>query len=209
MAAAAGVARLAAPRSRRRLLVDGALLGLGLSWLPAAARSASLPSFSGGGAPFVEESPKEPAPSIRFLDDGGHVRSLDDFAGRVLLVNIWATWCPPCVGEMPALDRMQRDLGGSDLQVVPISIDRPGAAAVLPFYQGEGIAALPVFLDPVQATVYSRSTGRRPDALPLYGLPVSFFVDRRGRLVGYLVGAADWDADGPRRFLRHLAGPSA
>ncbi|MEX0758238.1 MAG: TlpA disulfide reductase family protein [Tistlia sp.] len=172
-----------------------------------AGRAAPLPSFQGLSGLFVEERPKAPAPPIRFLDDRGRVRSLDDFAGLVRLVTIWATWCPPCIREMPALDRLQRDLGPAGLQVMPIALDARGAAAVLPFYERVGLRWLPVFLDPVMASVYTQDDGPRDDALPLYGLPVSFFVDRGGRLVGYLVGAANWDAPAPRALLAALARP--
>ena len=167
--------------------------------------AASLPTFFGESGQFVEITPLKTAPDVAFIDDAGRQHRLSDFSGRALLVNIWATWCAPCVREMPALERLQEDLGGTDFAVLPISIDGGGAPVVRRFYQSTGIDDLPLLLDPRQRSVFTREDEPRPDAFPLYALPISYFVDRRGRLRGYLVGAADWDSKEARSFIEHLS----
>jgi thiol-disulfide isomerase/thioredoxin len=171
---------------------------------PALAQATSFPTFYGETGQFIEVEPKRTAPNISFLDGNGTKLSLSRFLGRALLVNIWATWCAPCVRELPALERLQEDLGGRDFAVVAISIDAAGQAAVAPFYEAIGVDDLAIFLDPRRETLFGSKERRRDDAFPLYGLPMSFFVDRDGVLVGYLVGGADWDAEALRSFIDHL-----
>src|SRR3546814_20203764 len=73
-------------------------------------------------------------PEVRFTDGGGQPLTLGDFRGKMILLNIWATWCGPCREEMPTLDRLQARLGGPDFEVVALSIDRAGIAVVREFY---------------------------------------------------------------------------
>src|SRR6516165_9009967 len=86
-------------------------------------------------------------PSVSFEDGQGKKRSLADFKGKVVVLNIWATWCVPCRREMPALDRLQADLGGPEFTVVPLSIDRNGIEAINKFYSEMGIRNLPIYID--------------------------------------------------------------
>src|SRR5216683_1786355 len=81
-------------------------------------------------------------PELRFVDGEGHALSLGDFRGRLVFLNIWATWCVPCRKEMPALDRLQVAIDKAQLLVLPLSIDRQGAPVVKQFYQGLGLKAL-------------------------------------------------------------------
>ncbi|MGH7090756.1 MAG: TlpA family protein disulfide reductase, partial [Stellaceae bacterium] len=90
----------------------------------------------------------------------------------------------PCRQEMPALDRLAAKLGGKDFIVLPLSIDRKGAAAVKPFYKKLGLEKLGIYLDP---------SGRASGALAIPGLPTTLLIDRQGRELGRKVGAADWD----------------
>jgi thiol-disulfide isomerase/thioredoxin len=90
-----------------------------------------------------------PLPEIVFTDADERARSLTDFRGRVVLLNLWATWCVPCRKEMPALDRLQATVGPSELLVLPLSMDRQGAAVVKPFYAGLGLKALGIYIDEV------------------------------------------------------------
>ena len=136
-------------------------------------------------ADFTVIDPPRPAPDTPFLDGEGRSRSLADFRGKVVLLNLWATWCGPCVAEMPALDRLQAALGGADFEVVALSQDRQGLAVVTPFDQKQGITRLAAYAD---------ARGAMADALEEKVLPVSLLIDRAGRIVGRLVGAADWEA---------------
>ena len=123
------------------------------------------------------------------------------YRGKVLLVNFWATWCAPCVHEMPTLDRLQAALGGLDFAVLTVSLDRKGMAAVGPFWREQGYRHLPILLD-------SRwKTARR---LGVSGLPATFLLDRRHRIVGYLLGPAAWDSPQAKAFLRfYIARPGS
>lgn len=124
-------------------------------------------------------------PEIRFQDDQDHDLTLADFRNRVVLLNVWATWCVPCRKEMPALDRLQARLGGKDFLVMALSIDLEGVAAVKRFYQEVGVEKLAMYVDP---------SGRGSHGLGLPGVPTTFLIDRQGREVARKMGAAEWDA---------------
>src|SRR3954471_7440712 len=125
--------------------------------------------------PFARAGNPKPVPSLEMQDANGQRRTLDDFRGKVVLLNIWATWCAPCREEMPALDRLQAELGGPAFQVVALSVDQQGASIARQFYGEVGIKALPLYVDP------SAKAGFVLDAA---GLPASLLVDRAGREVG-------------------------
>ncbi len=135
--------------------------------------------------------------ALDFLDGAGAARSLADWRGRVVLVNVWATWCAPCVEEMPALDRIAARLGGAEFDVVAISVDRQGASVVLPFLGKLGLSRLEPYLDPSNAAVR---------VLGAPGLPVSVVLDREGRELGRVLGAAEWDSPAFEALLRRAIG---
>lgn len=126
----------------------------------------------------------QPVPDIRFQDAEGRPRTLSDFRGKVVLLNVWATWCAPCRKEMPALDRLQQMLGGPDFQVVALSIDSGGAAAVRRFYDEIGIRTLATYVDPS-----TEATGK----LRTLGIPTTLLLDREGRERWRKTGPAEWD----------------
>jgi thiol-disulfide isomerase/thioredoxin len=132
---------------------------------------------------FSPSAEKPPAPDISFADQSGKTATLGDFRGHVVLVNLWATWCVPCIKEMPSLARLQVKLG--DLKVLAISEDRQGATVVPPFIEKNRIDGLAIYLDPKNDADH---------ALGVDGLPTSFLIDRDGHILGKLEGAADWDS---------------
>src|SRR4029079_2482997 len=93
-------------------------------------------------SPFVMRSEPKPMPELSFTDASGKIRSLSEFKGKVVLLNIWATWCGPCRKEMPTFDRLQAALGGPDFEIVPLSVDRKGMEVVEKFYAENGIKSL-------------------------------------------------------------------
>jgi thiol-disulfide isomerase/thioredoxin len=145
----------------------------------------------------LEEFAPRPLPALSFTDAEGAPKAVADFAGRGLLVNLWATWCGPCVAEMPALDRAQAALAGAGVQVLALSSDRGGRPVVEKFYTERGIKGLGVWLDPRGAA------GR---ALGVRGLPTSVLVNRAGQEVARLEGAAEWDQPEMLERLRALLG---
>ena len=146
---------------------------------------------------YVPEAAPGPAPALAFTDGDGRRVGLADFAGSVVLLNLWATWCGPCVQEIPALDRLQARLGGRDFQVVAVSVDRGGGRVVGPFLARMGIGHLAVYLDPE-----SRSLG----ALGIDGLPTSLLLDRAGRVLGRVVGDPGWDSPEALRLIESAIG---
>ncbi|MEM7043765.1 MAG: TlpA disulfide reductase family protein [Pseudomonadota bacterium] len=127
-----------------------------------------------------------PVPALAFLDAEGNERSLEDFQGRVVVLNLWATWCAPCRKEMPSLDRLQAALGGDDFEVVALAVDRGDLTKVLSFYDEVGIQDLAVYHD---KTAKAGRTLRAP------GLPTTLIIDREGKEVGRVLGDAEWDGD--------------
>ena len=137
----------------------------------------------GGHIPIEVIDQPRPLPEIRFQDEQGHDLTLADFRGRVVLLNIWATWCAPCRNETPTLDRLQAHFGGKDFLVIPLSIDREGVAAVRRFYEKLGFEKLGIYVDP---------SSKRSRALAIPGLPATLLIDRQGRETARKIGAAEW-----------------
>ena len=134
---------------------------------------------------FVAYAAAKPVAALDFKDGDGQVRSLADFNGKVVVLNLWAAWCVPCRKEMPALDRLQTSLGGRNFAVVPLSIDRGGRETVAKFYAEIGIRELPVYID---------TSGEALPALGAVGLPTTLVLDRAGEEIARIVGPAEWDA---------------
>jgi thiol-disulfide isomerase/thioredoxin len=132
------------------------------------------------------------------------VTNLERLRGKVVILNFWASWCPPCVDELPSLDRLSAETDHNRLAVVAVSIDRDEAAAVAPFVAAHHLAHLAVYLDPQQDLGSLRADRVAAGALPLWGLPITYIIDREGRVVGYLTGAARWNSQNARDFLDYF-----
>jgi thiol-disulfide isomerase/thioredoxin len=138
-----------------------------------------------------------PLPELIFEDANGKALALTDFSRKLVLLNVWATWCTPCRKEMPALDRLQQQLGGPGFEVVALSIDRGGAAAVQAFYEELDIRALSVYVD---------RTSEAASKLGAIGIPTTVLVDRQGRELWRKVGPAEWDGTEALELLRRYIG---
>lgn len=186
---------------RRRLLLAMSALGLGgiaaaLFWNAAGELnqvSTAIPANIGRPPNFLLHEAPAPMPELQFSDGEGRPLSLADFRGKVVLLNIWATWCVPCRKEMPTLDRLQVALGGTSFEVVALSIDRGGADAVRKFYVETGIQRLAVRVDTSSQVGF---------ALATVGLPTTLLIDGGGRELGRLIGPAEWDAPEMVAFLK-------
>ncbi|HMA72877.1 MAG TPA: TlpA disulfide reductase family protein [Xanthobacteraceae bacterium] len=144
---------------------------------------------------FILHETPEPGVAIRFEDDQGQPRSLADFRGKIVLLNVWATWCAPCLKEIPALDRLAAALNGAEFAVVTVSIDRKGIDAVRKMFAQFNVQKLPMYID---------SSGQALRTVRAIGLPTSLFIDREGREFGRAVGPAEWDGATTIAFFRHV-----
>ena len=160
---------------------------------PSASASAE-PPLAGEMIAFEPANPPQPAPDLSVTDASGNSVSLVDLEGRLLLVNFWATWCAPCVYEMPSLDRLQAARGDQPFEVVAISLDRGGLAVVEPFYERLSLSHLAVYLDP---------QGRMARDYGVRAFPTSVLIDGQGRELGRLAGPAEWDQPDALDLIDH------
>jgi len=137
------------------------------------------------GPPFARAAAPREIPALQFQDAGGHARSLADFKGKLVLLNLWATWCAPCREEMPALDRLQAELGGPRFEVLALSVDQQGPQIARKFFAEAGVKSLTLYVDPSAQAAFKLGTA---------GLPASLLVDANGREVGRHLGPAKWDS---------------
>jgi len=123
--------------------------------------------------------------------------NLSDFKGRVVVLNLWATWCAPCVHELPSLDRLQGGLGGTDFEVIALSMDRAGAETIVPFFEKLEIENLNIYTDRKSITMR---------ALKSASLPLTLIIDKQGSVVGRFDGPAEWDGVDAKALLQALIG---
>jgi thiol-disulfide isomerase/thioredoxin len=129
-------------------------------------------------------------PDLAFKDAEGHDRTLADWRGRTVLLNLWATWCVPCRREMPALDALEADLGGPNFQVVAVNIDTRDAQKPLAFLKDNGVKHLAYYSD--QSAKVFRAL---KEAGKAFGMPTTLLVDARGCEIGEIAGPAEWASD--------------
>ena len=153
----------------------------------------SNPLSQGHVAAFVFRKAPEPVPDVKFQDGAGKELTLADWRGKVVLLNLWATWCLPCRKEMPSLDRLQKELGSDKFEVVAISVDRKGAAASKKFLDETQVERLALYVD---------ATARLSSDLRVIGLPATLLLDTQGREIGRLLGPAEWDSEDAKRLIR-------
>ena len=170
---------------------------------PALAGKGKLPAVAssdlstGTMATFVFKDTPMAVPPFTFTDAAGNARALEDWRGKVVLLNLWATWCAPCLREMPHLDRLQAKLGSDKFEVLAISVDRNGPEKPTAFRDRTNIKHLKFYQDP---------TAKLGFALKVIGMPATLLLDTEGREIGRLVGPADWDsADAIRLIRAHFA----
>ena len=161
----------------------------------AAPSAAANPLATGDMMTFVYKKTPEAVPSFKFEDGAGAEKTLADWKGKVVLLNLWATWCAPCRKEMPALDRLQKELGGDNFEVVALSVDRQGAPASKKFLEETKTSNLKLYVE---------STSRSVGTLKAAGLPTTILIDREGREIGRLAGPAEWDSADAKRLVQSL-----
>lgn len=141
---------------------------------------------------FVAITPPRPAPQFVFQDDQGQPLTLQDLRGHYVLLNIWATWCGPCVREMPSLDRLQAHFDPQNFQVIALAEDHDAVTTVRAFYARHRLKHLPIYVD---------TTGQVPSVFRVSGLPTTVLIDPQGRVVGRVEGSTDWSTPDALAFL--------
>jgi thiol-disulfide isomerase/thioredoxin len=154
-----------------------------------AQRAAVDRAAKGEVAALAVAKQSRPVTPLAFSGPEGQAQTLDAFKGRVVLLNLWATWCVPCRQEMPALDRLEAKLGGKDFQVVAVNIDTTRLERPKAFLNEVGVKALPYYSDPKADVFY-----RLKQAGKVVGLPTTILIDRNGCEIGTLAGPALWDS---------------
>jgi thiol-disulfide isomerase/thioredoxin len=141
------------------------------------------------------------ATNLAFKDSAGHARTLADWRGRAVLLNLWATWCVPCRREMPALDALQARLGGPNFEVVAVNIDTRDPEKPLTFLKEVGITHLAYYSDE-SAQVFEdlKAAGEA------FGMPTTLIVDRAGCEIGDMAGPAEWSSSDGVKLITAVLG---
>lgn len=176
-----------------RMVRSWKLCGLKLLFGVVVSLAAATTGSAQTSFPFKIWETPQPSSDFTFNDAAGRETSLDALRGKVILLNVWATWCPPCRQEMPSLDRLQRVLGGPLFEVVALSLDSRGLDDVKAFYEDYSIRDLGVFIDASESAMR---------ALRIVGLPTTLLLDEQGRELGRKMGPAEWDSAEALAFLR-------
>ncbi|MDZ7629713.1 MAG: TlpA disulfide reductase family protein [Parvularculaceae bacterium] len=147
---------------------------------------------SGAMEKFVFAAAPRQAPAEPFLHDGAET-TLAAFRGRTVLVNFWATWCAPCLKELPSLDALQREMGGKEFTVIAVAADPKGPDVAQAFLDKLGVGAIALSADPDLSLVIATGGSAQ--------LPLSILYDAKGREIGRLLGDADWSSAEARALV--------
>lgn len=189
--------RSPSPITRRAVLATAAAASLPRT---AAAEDDPPPLFATGGQYTIIWPPRL-VRSTPISTAAGDTIDLSRFDGCVVLLNFWATWCAPCVREMPSLDRLAAGTADGDIAVVPVSIEKDGCTRAVSFYRDHRLAHLDIYCGIDGRTWYRNAADATGAAFALYGLPMSYVIDRKGRARGYVTGAADWASNDAEALL--------
>ena len=165
---------------------------------PAVARARQLAAFTKGEVAAVQVAEEgRLMPNLTFVNAEGAKKSLADWRGRTVLLNLWATWCVPCREEMPALATLERKMGSKDFEVVAINIDTRDLEKPKTWLKQYGIEGLTYFADP-SAKVFQdlKAIGKA------FGMPTTLLIDPNGCELGVLSGPAEWASDDALALVR-------
>jgi peroxiredoxin len=166
------------------LLIVGVGVMVLLQFQKVAFNSADKPRFKKGAK----------APDFTLPDLGGKMVSLADYRGKVVFLNIWATWCAPCIEEMPSMEKLYQELRGEEFVILAVSIDEAGADVVLPFMKNHQLS-FPALTD---------NTGAIKNLYRITGVPESFIIDKGGKIVEEVVGPRNWASANAFHYFKSL-----
>ena len=149
-------------------------------------------SFNPTGKPRLVKG--VPAPNFTLPGLDGKMVSLNDYKGKVVLLNIWATWCPPCVDEMPSMEKLHQELKSEAFEILAVSLDVLGAKEVIPFMKKHKLS-FPALTD---------TKGAIKSLYQTTGVPESFIINKDGIIVEKIMGPRDWATPGAIRYFRNL-----
>ncbi len=197
------------PFSIAPLVIVVAMILAGIYWVMSQPRKAEtidppVQTESGGFSRALATGPmagvvvhpkRKPVAPFTFKDAAGKELNLDVWKGRVVLLNLWATWCAPCRKEMPDLAKLQQQLGSPDFEVVALSVDRKGLAASQAFLKEIGADSLKAYVDPESKSLA---------AMQALGLPASILIDRKGLEAARILGPAVWASPEAQAMIKAL-----
>lgn len=160
------------------------------------------PAFGSASHQFTPASSLETLPPVSLSNLDGDPAPLAAGQGKVLLVNIWATWCQSCLTDLPLLERFHEAVGDR-VDVAAISIDKADQGLVRRYLKMISIHSVPIYLDPDERLASSSSESPAP--LPIFGLPITYLITPSGRIAGYVSGISDWLTQDARKLLAYYA----
>ena len=147
---------------------------------------------TGHMANFIASDSPKPVPDLEFLAGNGETVRLSDFQGKVVLLNLWATWCVPCREEMPALDGLEGDIGSDKFQVLALSVDKDGLDLARDFLASVNATHIALYNDPTSSANFK---------VKGYGLPTTLLLAPDGMELGRIVGPAEWNTDDAKALI--------
>jgi thiol-disulfide isomerase/thioredoxin len=191
----------------RRDVVLHALTGMTAAFASPSAAAApddDVPSFDSGRYQFTILRPRQELPSLRLFRLEGGTTELSSLLGRPILLNFWASWCPACRMELPALDARYRGAWRGRVNVAAISEDHGPHEMIARFVKSLELKALPIYLDPNRYVAHSNSGNSRNAPFVLYGMPITYVISSSGSIVGYMPGEADWSSPAADDLIEYL-----
>ena len=171
-------------------------MALALGAIPSHADTAAAALRTGDMKKLLFHSASKPVPTVLFdLADGAGTRSLQDYEGKYVLLNLWATWCAPCRHEMPMLSALQTQFGGDQFEVVTIATGRNSPAGIKKFFNDSKIDNLPGYQDPKQ---------KLASQMGVFGLPITVIIDPESKEIARLRGDADWASESAKAIIKSL-----
>ncbi|SOC31038.1 TlpA disulfide reductase family protein [Thalassospira xiamenensis] len=159
-----------------------------------------LAILESGSDQFTELRPRMRVDDYFFYDEERHLISLREFRGSHVILNFWATWCVPCIKEMPSLAKLASDYADQNVQVVGVSLDHTEVGHIRNFLDHNSAGNLEIYFDPETSneSIVTRKNGL---GLKIYGLPITYFLDSNGYALGYIIGRVEWQSTQAKFFL--------